>query len=269
VIGVLFAGAFLIAGCSSGSSTQFEGAVPPAEAGDFLALDPAVDHVHAAVIHKGALLLGTHSGLVEVDLNTGVTQRRGIAQDDLMGLASNGIDLVSSGHPGLESDLPDPLGFMRSSNDGETWQSVSLTGEVDFHGLTSQGAMVAGIGTVDGVLISQDSGATWSAIGLTDARALAWFKEAVWIATEAGLRIWRGGGLDDTNEGAPITQPVVALATDSGGSSLWLVASDGAVWRTADGMTWDKRGTVSELQALAATSDAAYVVTSGQIVILE
>lgn len=262
-IGALLAGALLIAGCSSGSGAQFEGALPSADVEDALTLVPAVDHVHGAVLHDGALLLGTHSGLVQVDLSTGETKRRGMAQDDLMGLASNGTDLLASGHPGPGTDLPDPLGLMRSSDAGGTWQAVSLTGEVDFHGLASTGSMVAGIGTADGVLISQDAGATWRATGVSDALGLAWFQGALWIATESGLVTWRDGVIDD---GASTGQPVVALAADAGGSSLWAVATDGTVWRTDDGMNWAKRGAVTELQALAATSDTAYAVTAKRIV---
>ncbi len=45
--------------------------------------------------------------------------------------------MLTSGHPGPNTDLPDPLGLMESKDNGENWGSKSLLGEVDFHVLTS------------------------------------------------------------------------------------------------------------------------------------
>jgi hypothetical protein len=257
-VGALLTGVVLISGCAA-QPTSVEASSATESS---LRLEPAVDHVHGAVMHDGVLLLGTHSGLVEVDLNTGETRRRGSAQDDLMGLASNGAQLIASGHPGAGSELPDPLGLIRSQDAGSTWQPVSLTGQVDFHGLAADSSLIAGIGTADGVLISQDGGATWSATGITDALSLAWFQGALWIATDGGLLTWRAGVIGRASNTA---QSAIALTVDSSGSALWAVAPDGSVMRTTDGSTWERRGSVNELEALAATADTAYAITSSRV----
>jgi len=263
-VGVILMGA-LLTGCSATSVGQGGSALPSQEPGREVTLEPAVDHVHAAIVHGDALLLGTHSGLVEVDLNSGQTKRRGGSQDDFMGLAVDQTVLVASGHPGAGSSLPDPLGLLRSADAGATWVPVSLTGQVDFHGLAIQGSRVAGIGTADGVLISSDSGVTWIAAGVADGRSLAWFGEELWIATDNGLRIWRAGIL---NEAPETDEPVIALAADATGSTLWAVSAEGSVWQTINGQTWAKHGSVTELQAFAATTDTAYVVTAQSVSVI-
>ncbi len=231
-----------------------------------MTLNPEVDHVHGAVVHDGDLLLGTHSGLVAVDLTTGQTQPRGTARDDLMGLASDGTGIVASGHPGPDSPIPDPMGLMRSPDNGLSWESVSLAGEVDFHGLVVDGGNIAGFGTADGVLVSSDDGLSWSALGVEDATSLAWFQGTLWIAGEAGIRIWSDG----TVVNGPSTEPpMILLAAASDARALWGVSRDGVVWRTSDGRTWVEHGAVNAVEALAATTDAAYAVTAQSVRVIQ
>lgn len=264
IIGLL-AVAAVVTGCSAGHGAQIspEGATAPA--GPTLRLDPAVEHVHAAVVANGSLLLGTHSGLVEVDLTTGSTQQRSTAQDDLMGLAAQGATLVASGHPGPGTDLPDPLGLLRSEDGGVTWQPVSLTGQVDFHGLALDGERVAGIGTRQGVLLSEDEGKTWQETKVANATSVAWFRGDLWIATQDGLQVWRDGTIAD----APtMEEPPLVLAAADDGSALWAVRQDGTVWRTGDGAAWEQQGTITALDALATTADTAYVVAAGSVTLI-
>ena len=223
------------------------------------AINGSVDHVHAAVVRDGQLLLGTHSGLVDVDPETGDARTVGSARDDLMGLASDGTALFASGHPGPDSGLPDPLGLMRSDDAGATWSSVSLLGEVDFHGLAASGQGIAGIGTEHGVMLSTDQGATWQDLGIDDATSLAWFDDALWVTTGSGLRVWRDG--ETTSPTLKPGQPV-ALTSASDGDALWAVFSDGTVRRSLDASTWRQYGAVSSLEAIAATVSEAYVVTA-------
>lgn len=218
-----------------------------------------VDHVHAAVVRDGAVLLGTHSGLVTVDPTSGDAQAAGSARDDHMGLASDGSTLYASGHPGPGSDLPDPLGLLRSDDGGDTWVSVSLLGEVDFHGLAADGDRLVGIGTEHGVMVSTDRGVTWQDTGIDDATSVAWFDGAAWVTTGSGLRVWRDG---ETMSPTPEPGQPVALASASDGDALWAVFPDGTVRRSLDGSTWRQYGAVSSLEAIAATVSEAYVVTA-------
>lgn len=257
--------AILIAGCSSTHAPDLKTGASAEVDRPAVALDPGVDHVHAAVFHGGHLLLGTHSGLVEVDPATGLTKARGTAQDDFMALAAAGSSLIASGHPGPGSGLPDPLGLQRSEDGGLTWQGVSLSGQVDFHGLATDGSSIAGIGTEDGVLISDDGGSNWQASGVNAAISLAWFQGELWIASEDGLRIWSNGSI---REAPASTQSLMVLATAGDGTALWAVARNGSVWRSLDGSTWQERGAVTALEALAATTETAYAVTARSITVI-
>jgi hypothetical protein len=57
---------------------------------------------------------------------------------DFMGfhVQSDGT-MLTSGHPGPISDLPNPLGLLESKDNGENWETKALLGDVDFHILTS------------------------------------------------------------------------------------------------------------------------------------
>ena len=208
----------LLAGCASGHGAAIDPSAGAGPTAPTTALAPGVDHVHGAVVVDGRLLLGTHTGLVEAALPSGRTERIGETKDDIMGLAATGATLFASGHPGEGNTLPDPLGLLRSDDGGVTWQPVSLTGEVDFHGLTADGDRIAGIGTRDGVLVSSDGGATWQDIGVDDATSVAWFQGALWFTSPDGLRTWRDGAVADV----PMTgaAPLV-LAAAGDGSALW------------------------------------------------
>lgn len=267
----MLAAAILVTGCSAGHGALLKPETTAIPAEPTLRLNPGIEHVHAAVVANDSLLLGTHGGLVAVDLTTGSTKQRSMARDDLMGLAAGGAILVASGHPGPGTDLPDPLGLLRSDDGGITWQPVSLTGQVDFHGLAVDGQRIAGIGTLQGVLLSEDEGKTWQETKVANATSVAWFRGALWIATEDGLRVLRDGtnvAEPRTAEGPPTVDPPLVLAAADDGAALWAVHTDGTVSRTADGTVWEKQGTITALDALAATADTAYAITAESVTVI-
>ena len=228
-------------------------------------LSAALDHVHAAVYVDGRLLIGTHTGVAEADLDSGEVSRRGASQDDFMGLAGSSDLLVASGHPGVGSALPDPVGLLRSTDGGETWETVSLTGEIDFHALAIDGDRVAGSATAGELLYSEDAGGSWTAIAQGEFTSLAWFDGRLWIADGSTLSSWMPG--DDAP--APVAEAagfLVAAATD--GSILWVLQPDGSLLATADGAAWTPAGSVSEAAALAASPSAAYVVTPDRVQVI-
>lgn len=132
--------------------------------------DPGVVHVHGLAADPDdatAVFAATHTGLFRV--SDGVAQRVGAGWHDLMGftVAPDGT-FYASGHPDLRTEeLRDPqggphLGLVRSDDRGQTWQPVSLLGEVDFHALTSAGDTLIGADATSGrVLASKDGGESW------------------------------------------------------------------------------------------------------------
>lgn len=230
---------------------------------DLVTLQPTLEHVHGAAVMDGALVLATHNGLHAADLETGETTLLGAHGSDLMGFAASGGTMVASGHPGHDAGLPDPMGLIRSTDSGETWEPVSLTGEVDFHGLAMDGDNIAGMATYAGLLVSSDGGQTWTEGPAEEPMAVAWFDGWLWIATPAGLTGWNPQTAQVTAiDGAA---QAVALAAAADGSALWGVAPDGTLWRSTDGATATAVTQVPALEALAATGDTAYIINANVV----
>jgi len=247
-------------GFLNGSSSAVEG--DPSASTSGVALSTPLDHVHAAVPVDGGLLVGTHTGVVRVDVVSGAVTPVGTSRDDFMGLAGSSELLVASGHPGEGSTLPDPVGLLRSTDAAETWSTVSLTGEIDFHALAVDGDRIAGSATTGDVLYSEDAGATWTAIAQMEATSLAWFDGRLWIADGVALSSWAPG------EAAPVDAgggAAVLIAAVSDSSRLWALVADGTLVTSTDGVSWEEAGGVSSAGALAASTEAAYVVTPEQL----
>jgi hypothetical protein len=197
-------------------------------------------HVHGVAIDPGdgALLLATHEGLVEVDHDGGLTAVGPVI--DLMGFTVTGPDhYLASGHPGLRTDLPQPVGLIESTDGGETWTSLSRAGESDFHALTALGE--AGVLGYDGVLRRSPDGRTWDQFGIpAEPHTLATTPDSgtVLATTAQGLlRSTDAGTTWAAVEGAPLLQ-VVAWA--DAGTAVG-VDPAGAVWTSIDAAgTWQQ-----------------------------
>jgi hypothetical protein len=247
------AGTALVVGACGGGGAN-EGAV---------SLSPSLSHVHGAVVDSDVLLTGTHEGVFRIDPTTGQAERVGTSKDDFMAFASaGGQTLVGSGHPGADSSMPNPMGFIVSRDGAKSWEAVSLVGEVDFHGVAARGQDVIGWDTRGPILLSTDLGRTWSEGPTIAPTSIAWFGDGAWLAVpDYGLVT-----LDvvaQTIESAEI--PAVLLAASSDGRALWRIDDDGAVHRTTDGQSWEPQGSVEAVEALGATFDEAYVVTADSV----
>jgi uncharacterized protein (DUF305 family) len=234
-----------------------------------VALAPTFTHVHGAVV-SGAqtLLVGTHDGVHEVDLQSGATTPVGESRDDFMGFAGAPLGtLVASGHPGMASSAANPLGLIASDDAGVTWRNVSLQGEVDFHVLAADGSRIAGWDARGAVLYSGDGGQTWEAGPEALPTSLAWFRGRLWLATtDQGLVSWSPGEESVRSEdGVP---EAVVLASANDGDALWGVDRNGAVYRSTDGAEWAVAGRVLALEAFTATVNVAYAVTPTRVQII-
>jgi uncharacterized protein (DUF305 family) len=236
-----------------------------------IALSTPLDHVHAAVYIDGRLLIGTHTGVTEIDPVSGVVVKRGASQDDFMGLAGSAELLVASGHPGMGSALPDPVGLLRSTDGAQTWETVSLTGEIDFHALAIDGDRVAGAATTGELMYSADGGVNWEGMGVAEVLSLAWFDDQLWTSDGQAMMMWTPGDSMGHGEGMPHSMDGgrgALLAASPDGSRLWTLRADGTVAHSVDGEVWVEAGSVTEAAALAASEDAAYVVTPDRIQVI-
>ncbi|MFM9429814.1 F510_1955 family glycosylhydrolase [Arthrobacter sp. MP_2.3] len=210
-------------------------------------------HIHGLNVNgeTGQVLLATHKGLYDMSANPAV---RVGPENDLMGFASAkdpGV-FFASGHPGPGSSLPNPLGLIKSSDGGRTWEQLSRQRESDFHALTTT---KSGIVAFDGALQTSPDGKTWqtATAGFQPATlagnpysdtVLATTADGVQRSTDAG-RTWA----------LAKSSPVIQFAAFADAQEAFGVEPGGAVHYSPDGgATWTRQGQVSaDVQAIAAT----------------
>ena len=249
-VGITAAAALLLAlaACTSGST--------PGTAPSTAAAALPSSHVHGLTVDRETdqVLLATHEGLFDVTKSP-ATQIGDT--NDLMGFtaaAGQGV-FYASGHPGPGSDLPNPLGLIRSVDGGKTWEQLSRQGESDFHTLATT---KSGIVAHDGKLQTSPDGKTWSEVPAQFVPAvLAGNPETdtVLATTREGLqRSTDGGKTWQLNTAAPIIQ----FAAFASGTEVLGVEPDGAVHYSADaGNTWIQTGSIQgQVHAITAVKKA-------------
>lgn len=156
-----FAGLAPLSGCGAAENAQ---------------TDPGPVHVHGLGENPadGSTVIATHTGIWRLPEGSKQPTRIADRFQDTMGFAVAGPDhFVGSGHPDMSEDLPPFLGFMDSQDAGETWDTVSLLGEADFHVLEISGNRVYGFGSDfkerrSQFLTSDDGGRTWTEFGVPE-----------------------------------------------------------------------------------------------------
>ncbi|MFJ6375397.1 F510_1955 family glycosylhydrolase [Pseudarthrobacter oxydans] len=241
----------ILSACSPGSGAPDAGNAPSTAAAGL----PS-SHVHGLSVNRETdqVLLATHEGLFDVTKSPG-TQIGDT--NDLMGFtaaADQGV-FYASGHPGPGSDLPNPMGLIRSADGGKTWEQLSRQGESDFHTLT---VTKSGIVAHDGTLQTSPDGKTWStapADFVPAALASTPETDTVLATTRDGLqRSTDGGKTWALNTTAPIIQ-FVAFAS---GTEVLGVEPDGSIHYSTDaGSTWSRTGQIEgQVQAITAVEGA-------------
>ncbi|MCV2394660.1 hypothetical protein OEB99_10105 [Actinotalea sp. M2MS4P-6] len=252
-------------GSASGGSSGADPAEPTAAV---IPLSVALDHVHGLHVRPdGVLVAGTHTGAVEVSPDGEVSLLAG-DRHDLMGMTgiAGTETLISSGHPAVGSELPNPLGLIVSTDGGDTWTARSLTGAVDFHALAGDGHTVVGFDGHEGLLVSGDDGGSFERGAAIAPAALAITAEGIWATTADGLQ----RSTDRGRTFAPVVDaPLLVLIAAGVDGSLWGVDVNGTAWRSGDGAAWERRSDVGPVQALAVAADgSAYAIGATTLVAL-
>ncbi|MDO5862993.1 MULTISPECIES: F510_1955 family glycosylhydrolase [Paenarthrobacter] len=208
-------------------------------------------HVHGLTVDGDTdqVLLATHDGLF--DMTKQPVPKIG-GTNDLMGFTAgkDGI-FYASGHPGPGSDLPNPLGLIKSTDGGQRWEKLSRQGESDFHAIATT---KSGIVAYDGELRSSPDGKTWKTVAAAFAPAvLAGHPDSdivLGTTTEGIQRSTDGGTTWTLNTTGPVIQ-YAAFATPDEAAG---VAPDGTVYYSSDGgATWTEKGRIGgEVLAIAA-----------------
>lgn len=238
----------LLSGCSAPDK---QASVASASAGQVAQASLELGGVHNMLITDEGILLGTHRG-VWLQTNSQDPVRVGDSRFDVMGLAKFGSGLVASGHPGETDEQVGNIGLRGSTDQGRTWENISLSGQVDFHRLTTSGQTIMGLSSADGaLLVSTDGGETWIALPNPNIYDLALDpNDSLTIVgtTETGPILSSDGGKTFSPiPGAPL---LVLLSWDT--ARLVGVGPDGLIYESLDkSITWNKVGSITgEVRAL-------------------
>ena len=261
-VGAVVAVVFLVR--SGADETTFSG-IPAA--------DPGPVHVHGLGINPAddAIFIATHSGLFRVGKGERKAVRVGDRLQDTMGFTIIGRNrFLGSGHPDVnearEQGLPSSLGLIESTDSGESWKSISLRGEADFHVLRFAGDRVYGYdASNDRLLVSGDRGRTWDEVEkpgpIVDLAVAPLTPRRLVAASAGGIE----EGLFESRDGGGswkrLGQAVGLLAWPKL-DELYLVASGGQVFRSRNGgRRLDHRGEIGGEPAalLAQAPDELYV----------
>ncbi|WP_270179818.1 F510_1955 family glycosylhydrolase [Alkalihalobacillus sp. CinArs1] len=95
-----------------------------------------IEHVHGIGYpgDRNELMIATHNGPIIYFEDSWYAAKDN--KNDYMGFNAVSDGFYSSGHPGEGSDLPNPLGLIKSTDRGNTINELGFQGESDFHYLT-------------------------------------------------------------------------------------------------------------------------------------
>lgn len=208
--------------------------------------DPGVVHVHGLGVDPadGVLYAATHSGLFRVP-EQGEAERVANRAQDTMGFTVAGpSQFLGSGHPDLrEEGQPPLLGLIASADRGESWDTRSLGGEVDFHALHAAHGKVYGFDSTSSTFMVTEDEKGWdrrAQLPMRDFAVSPKDPETVLATTQQGLARSTDGGR--TFAAVPAA-PVLAVLGWVQDARLYGVAPDGTVHTSPDGgATWGVRG---------------------------
>jgi hypothetical protein len=227
------------------------------------------EHVHGVGLNPAdnTVYAGTHHGLFRVSAE-GAPTRVADRVQDFMGFTVVGPDhFLASGHPGEGSLGPSSLGLIESTDGGNTWTSLSLAGEADFHALQARHGNIYGYNSLTGAFMVSPDGKTWqtrTSLAMADFAVSPSNADVVLATTEQGLVRSSDGGWSFTALEAPLFL-LISWAEDG---TLVGVTPKGVVQLSSDqGTTWQQRGTAGESpEALeAASADHIYVAAAGAV----
>jgi hypothetical protein len=233
---------------------------PPRQAAD----DPGVSHVHGLGINPAdeSLIVATHYGSFRIAADGDDPVRIGESFQDTMGFTVAGRDhFLGSGHPdlaGIQAGQPNRLGLIESTDGGETWTTLSLSGEVDFHGLAVDHDQVYGWDSGTGAFMVSIDRREWDTRATLDLFGFAVDP----TAADHVIGVGPAGLLDSPDGGRtwnPTDGPQLAALSWDADSGLWGADPSGIVWHQPSGGDWERAGVLpGQPQAFLATGDALY-----------
>lgn len=197
-------------------------------------------HVHglAYAVDGRALLIASHGGLVAY--RNGQWRQTGDGTYDLIGLSVTKDAIYSSGHGPSDRAVGDPIGLVKSTDGGKTWQRLTLAGEAEFHvmdvSFESGAIYVVNVAANSqmprpGVYFSRDDGTSWkrcaaAGLGTPIIRIAAHpiSPSMVAVATESGIYISQNFGEAFHRIGP--SEPVSAITFDVTGEHIFFALGE-------------------------------------------
>ncbi|EOY45789.1 F510_1955 family glycosylhydrolase [Streptomyces anthocyanicus] len=214
-----------------------------------------VSHIHGIGLDPSdqRLYVATHEGVYTPGAQ-GEPTLVGDSKDDFMGFTVAGAKtFYASGHPTTGGNK----GLIKSTDAGKTWESLSLSGESDFHALDYVHDTVYGYDSTGGLLRTSKDGKTWKdgasiqALDITvspedPGLLLATTAEGVARSTDGGTTFTAG------------RQPMMAFLSWPTKDTLYGIDTAGTLHRSSDGgTTWQQAGTAPGGQPQALTAAGA------------
>jgi photosystem II stability/assembly factor-like uncharacterized protein len=224
-----------------------------------------LSHIHNIKVLGKQIFFGTHEGLYHYKSKNDITA---VGQDrfDIMGLNISRNTLFASGHPGINSQLPQPVGLLKSTDGGKNWKKVSLQGKVDFHLLEVSNKEIYGGDSGSGTLFySKDQGKNWSDQGKNTFSDIAPNPRV----TGSALAI-RAGVIHQSSDVFKTTQvlPFKNKVTSIDWNNKRLLATSGAELLISKdmGKSWKVLFSFSENIAVLAQSRELIVIAAGSTI---
>ena len=101
----------------------------------FEPFDGKIEHIHGLGYagNQNAPFFASHDGIKVFE--DGKWYKTKEENNDYMGFNATKNGFYASGHPGEDSELPNPFGIKRSFDNGQTLENLALEGETDFHAM--------------------------------------------------------------------------------------------------------------------------------------
>ncbi|WP_421385017.1 F510_1955 family glycosylhydrolase [Bacillus salacetis] len=138
-----------------------------------------IDHIHGAGYpnNEDDLFVATHEGLMKFE--DGKWLESNSNKHDYMGFQSFQNGFYSSGHPEEGSDLKNPLGLVKSTDEGASLEKLAFYGEIDFHYMAAgyESGVIYAINEQPnsqlerGFYVTEDEGETWKKMSMSGFRS--------------------------------------------------------------------------------------------------
>jgi len=220
-----------------------------------LGIDPADDTLYAA----------GHFGVFRIDENGTATRIADRWQDTMAFTVTGPGTFLGSGHPDLREDLPPHLGLIESTDTGETWQSLSLQGEADFHALEVVGDRVYGYDATNARLMTTTDRESWTTIAegqLVDIALASSRPDRVVVTTPSGAV--REIGLAGTSRSLGAAPRLVWVDSDPDGFLVGITAGGDLYTAQAPDGKWKRAGRVPGTPAALEVAESAWYAATDQ-----